>query len=131
VRTRLRPWTQSQSPVRRTSEPSTSPGWSEWSSPQIRLRPDASPGWPNRPPSSTASCTSAPHQASCSGAYPFPRGASSFDTFMQACAATTRRSAPSWAKHSTRTSIGPPHRGRRCQRDRAHLRRVPILHQQN
>jgi hypothetical protein len=43
-----------------------------------------------------------------SGAYPFLRGASSFETFTRACAATTRRRAPLWTTHSARASIGPP-----------------------
>jgi hypothetical protein len=34
--------------------------------------------------------------------------ASSFGTFTRACAATTRRHAPSWATHFARASIGPP-----------------------
>jgi hypothetical protein len=72
ARTRPRPWTQSQSPARRTGETNTLPGWIEGSYPQIDLRPGASPGWPSRSPSSTASCTSVPRRASCSGAYPFP-----------------------------------------------------------
>jgi hypothetical protein len=95
-------------PERRTGEPSTSPGWIEGSFPRIDPRPDASPGWPNRSPSLTASCTSAPRQASCSGACPPPRGASSSETFTRVCVATTRRRAPSWATHSARASTGPP-----------------------
>jgi hypothetical protein len=78
----------------------------EGSFPQTELRPDASPGWPSRSPSSTASCTSAPRQASCSGAYPFLRGASSSGTSTRACADTTRRHAPSWAMRSARASTG-------------------------
>jgi hypothetical protein len=63
--------------------------------PQIDPRLDASLGWQNRLSSLTASCTSAPRQASCSGAYPSPGGASSSETSMRACVATTRRHAPS------------------------------------
>jgi hypothetical protein len=54
-----------------------------------------------------ASCTSAPRQASYSDACLSLRGESSFDTFTWACAATTRRHAPSWATHSVRASTGP------------------------
>jgi transposase InsO family protein len=39
---------------------------------------------------------------------PIPRGVSSFETSIRACAATMRRLAPSWATHSARASIGPP-----------------------
>jgi hypothetical protein len=74
-----------------------------------------------------ASCTSAPRQVSCSDACPSLRGASSFETFTQAYAATTQRHAPSWATRSARASTGPL----RSQRDRAHLRRVPVLRPQN
>jgi ribonuclease HI len=58
-------------------------------------------------PSSMASCTSAPRQASCSDACPSLRGASSFETFTRAYAATTQRHAPSWATRSARASTGP------------------------
>jgi hypothetical protein len=44
VRTRPRPWTQSQPPARRTGEPSISPGWIKGIFPQIDPRPDASLG---------------------------------------------------------------------------------------
>jgi hypothetical protein len=67
--TRLRPWIRSRPPARGTGETNTSPGWIEGSYPQTDPRPDASPGWPSRSPSSTASCTSASRQASCSDAY--------------------------------------------------------------
>jgi hypothetical protein len=56
----------------------------------------------------TVSCTSAPCQASCSGAYPSPRGASSSETSTRACVATTRLHAPSWAMRSARASTGLP-----------------------
>jgi hypothetical protein len=95
-------------PAWRTGETSTSLGWIEGSFLRIDPRPDASPGWPDHSPSFTVSCTSAPHQASCSGAYPSPRGASSSETFTRACAATTRRRAPSWTTHSARASTGLP-----------------------
>jgi hypothetical protein len=75
--------------------------------PRTDPRPNASPGWPSRSPSSTASCTSAPRRASCSDMCPSLRGVSSSETFTRACAATTRRRAPSWATHSVRASIGP------------------------
>jgi hypothetical protein len=42
-----------------------------------------------------ASCTSALPLVSCSGASPSPTVVSSFETFMRACVATTRRRAPS------------------------------------
>jgi hypothetical protein len=93
-------------PAWRTGETSTSPGWIEGSFPRIDPRPDASPGWLDRSPSWTVSSTSMPRQASCSDAYPSPRGASSSETFTRACAATTRRRAPSWAMHSARASTG-------------------------
>jgi hypothetical protein len=73
-----------------------------------RGAPTSTRSWPSHSPSSTASCTSAPLRASCSDACPSPKGASSFETFTQACAATTRRRAPSWATHSAKASIGPP-----------------------
>jgi ribonuclease HI len=38
---------------------------------------------------------------------PIPQGASSFETFTRAYAATTQRHAPSWATHSARASTGP------------------------
>jgi hypothetical protein len=60
----------------------------------------------SRSPSSMTSCTSAPRRASYSYACPSLRGASSFETFAMACAATTRHRAPSWAMHSDRASIG-------------------------
>jgi hypothetical protein len=63
-------------------------------------RADASPGWPNRSPSLTASCTSAQRHASCSGACPSPRGTCSSETSTRACVATTRRRAPSWETRS-------------------------------
>jgi ribonuclease HI len=69
-------------------------GWTEGSSPRIGLRPGASPGWPSRSPSSTASCTSAPLPASCSDVYQSPRGANSSGTYTRGYAATTRRPAP-------------------------------------
>jgi hypothetical protein len=56
----------------------------------------------------TASCTSAMRQASCSGAYPSPRGASSSGTSTRVCVATTRRHAPSWATRFARASTGLP-----------------------
>jgi ribonuclease HI len=56
-------------PARGTSARNTSSGWTEGSCPRADLRQDASPGWPSRSLLSTASCTSAPHQASCSDAY--------------------------------------------------------------
>jgi ribonuclease HI len=68
------PWTQSQSPTRRTGETNTSPGWIKGNSPRTDPRPDASPGWPIHSLSSTASRTSAPRQASCSDACPIPQG---------------------------------------------------------
>jgi hypothetical protein len=67
-------------PARETGGTNTSPGWTEGSYPRTDPRPDASPGWPSHSPSSTASCTSAPRQASCSDAFPSLRGASSFET---------------------------------------------------
>jgi hypothetical protein len=66
------------------------------------------PGWPSRSPSSTASCISAPRQASCSDAFPSLRGASSFETSTRAYAVTTWHHAPSWATRSTKASTGPP-----------------------
>jgi hypothetical protein len=74
---------------------STSPGWTERSFPRTDPRPDALPRWPSRSPSWTTRCTSASRQASCSGACPSPRGASSSETSMRACADTTRHRAPS------------------------------------
>jgi hypothetical protein len=65
-------------------------------------------GWPNPLPSSTASCTSASPPASYSGAYPFPRGASSYGTFMRGSVATTPRPAPSSATRSARAFTGLP-----------------------
>jgi hypothetical protein len=44
---------------------------------------------------STASCTSAPRPTSCSDASQSPRVVSSSETSTRACAATTRRRAPS------------------------------------
>jgi hypothetical protein len=76
-------------------------------SPRTDPRPDASLGWPSHSPSSTASYTSAPRQASCSDACPSLRGTSSFEIFMRACAATTQSHTPSWATHSVQASIGP------------------------
>jgi ribonuclease HI len=107
VRTRPRPWIQSRSPARRTGETNMLSGWTEVSFLRTDLRPGASPGWPSHSPSSMASCTSAPRQASCSDACLSLRGASSFETFTRACAATTRRHAPSWATCSARASTGP------------------------
>jgi hypothetical protein len=107
VRMRPRPWTQSQSPTRRTGETNTSLGWIEGDSPRTDPRPDASPGWPSHLPSSTASCTSAPRRASCSDACPSLRGVSSFETFTRAYATTTRRHALSWEPRSARASSGP------------------------
>jgi hypothetical protein len=107
ARTRPRPWTRSQPPAWRTGETSTSPGWMEGNFSRTDPRLDASPGWPSHSPLSTASCKSAPLQASCSNACPSPRCTSSYETFTRACAATTRRRAPSWATHSARASIGP------------------------
>jgi hypothetical protein len=107
ARVRPKPWTQSQSPARRTGETNTSPGWIEGNSPWTGPRPDASPGWPSHSPLLTASCTSAPRRASCSNVCPSLRGASSFGTFTWAYAATTRRHALSWATHSARASTGP------------------------
>jgi ribonuclease HI len=95
-------------PARGTGVTNTSPGWTEESCPQTDPRQDASPGWPSRSPSSVASCTSSPRQASCSDASPSLRGASSSATSMRAYAATTRRRAPSWATHSAKASTGPP-----------------------
>jgi hypothetical protein len=94
AQTRPGPWTQSQSPTQRTSETNALPGWTEGNFPQTDLRPDALPGWPSRLPSSMASYTSAPRRASCSDVCPSLRGASSFETFTRACAATTRHRAP-------------------------------------
>jgi hypothetical protein len=94
-------------PARRTGETNTLPGWIKGNFPRTDPRLDASPRWPNRSPSSVASCKSAPRRASCSDACPSLRGESSFETFTRACAATTRRRAPSWATHSDRASIGP------------------------
>jgi hypothetical protein len=107
ARTRLKPWTQSQSPARRTGETNTLPGWTEGNFPRIDPRPDASPRWPNRSPLWTASCISASRQASCSGACPSLKGASSFETFTRAYAATTQRHTPSWGTRSARASTGP------------------------
>jgi ribonuclease HI len=73
----------------------TSLGWTEGNSPRTGPRPGASSGWPNPSPSSTASCTSAPPQASCSDACPSPRGASSSGTYTRVSAATMPRPAPS------------------------------------
>jgi hypothetical protein len=84
--TRPSPWTRSRRPARRTGETSTSPGWIEGNFPRTDPRPDASLGWPSHSASWTASCTSTPHQASCSGACPSPRGASTSETTMRACA---------------------------------------------
>jgi hypothetical protein len=75
--------------TRRTGETNTLPGWTEGSFPRTDPRPGASPGWPSHSPSSMASCTSAPRQVSYSDACPSLRGASSFETFTQAYAATT------------------------------------------
>jgi ribonuclease HI len=82
-------------PARGTGETNTLPGWIEGSYPRTDPRPDALSGWPSRSPSSTASCTSAPRQATCSDAYLSLWGASSFETSTRAYAATTRRHAPS------------------------------------
>jgi hypothetical protein len=82
-------------PARRTGGPSTSPGWIEGSFPQTGPRLGASPGWPSHLPLLTTSCTTAPRQASCSGAYPSRRGVNSSETSTRACVATTRRRAPS------------------------------------
>jgi hypothetical protein len=41
VRTRPRPWTRSQPPMRGTSGPSSTPGWIEGSFPQIGPMPSA------------------------------------------------------------------------------------------
>jgi ribonuclease HI len=92
---RPKSWTLSQPPSGRTGATNTSPGWAEGNSPRTGPRPDASPGWPNPSPSSTASCTSAPLPASCSDACPSPRGASSSGTYMRGFAATMPRLAPS------------------------------------
>jgi hypothetical protein len=108
VRMRPKPWTQNQPPARRTGWPSTLPRWIEGSFPRSGPRPGASPGWPSRSPSLTAGCTSGPRQASCSGAYPSPRGASSSATSTRACVATMRRCARSWAMRSARASTGLP-----------------------
>jgi hypothetical protein len=86
----------------------TSPGWIDGSFPRTNLRPDTSPGWPNRSPSLTASSTSAPRQASCSATCLSPRGASASETSTRACVATTRRRAPSWVTRSARASTGLP-----------------------
>jgi hypothetical protein len=104
---------------------STSPGWIEGSYPRTDLRLDASPGWPNHSLLSTASYISAPRQESCSVACPSLRGASSFKTYTREHAATT---------HSRGQCVPPrlllAHRGHRRQRDRAHLRGVPVLRPQ-
>jgi hypothetical protein len=71
---RPKSWTSSQLPAGRTGVTNTSPGWTEGNSPRNGPRPSASPGWPNPSPSSTASCTSTPPQASCSEACPSPEG---------------------------------------------------------
>jgi hypothetical protein len=92
--TRLKPWTWSRLPVRGTGVTSTSPGWTEGNSHQSDPRPDALLGWPSRSLSSTASCTSAPHPASCSGACPSPRGVSSSGIYTRAYAATTPHPHP-------------------------------------
>jgi hypothetical protein len=55
---------------------------------------------------STVSCTSAPRQASCNDAYLSLRGASSFEIFTRARAATTRRHTPSWATRFVRAFTG-------------------------
>jgi hypothetical protein len=93
--TRPRPWIRSRPPARGTGETNTSSRWIEGSYPRTDPRPDALPGWPSHSPSSTVSCTSVPHQASCSDAYLSLRGASSFETSMRAYVATTWRHAPS------------------------------------
>jgi hypothetical protein len=113
-------------PARWTDATSTSPGWIEGSYPQTDPRLGALPGWPNHSLSSTVSYTSAPHPASYSDVCPSPRGASSSGIHTRECV---------WLSRSTphpRGQCVPPglllaHRGRRRQRDRAHLRRVPIL----
>jgi ribonuclease HI len=88
-------WTSSRPPAGWTGVRNTSPGWAEGNSTRTGPRPGASPGWPNLSPLSTASCTSAPPQVSCSDACPSPRGASSSGTFTRASAATMPRPAPS------------------------------------
>jgi transposase InsO family protein len=65
-------------------------------------------GWPSRSPSSTASCTSAPRQASSSDASPSLRGASSSATSTRAYAVTKRSHTPSWATHSAKAFTSPP-----------------------
>jgi hypothetical protein len=57
--------------------------------------PDTSPGWTDHSPLLTATRTSVSRQASCSEVCPFPRGASSSETFTWVCVATTCRRAPS------------------------------------
>jgi ribonuclease HI len=52
--------------------------------------------------------TSALRPASYSGASPSPKVASSSETSMRACVATTRCRVPSWATHSARAFTGPP-----------------------
>jgi hypothetical protein len=95
-------------PARGIGATNTSLGWIKGSCPRIDPRQGASPGWPSRSPSSTASCTHAPRQASCSDAYPSRKGASSSATSTRAYAITTRRHAPSSATRSARASTVPP-----------------------
>jgi hypothetical protein len=57
--------------------------------PPDRSRTGASPAWPSHLPSPTASCTSASRPASCSGASPSPKVASSSETSTRACVSTT------------------------------------------
>jgi hypothetical protein len=83
-------------------------GWLEGNSPRTGPRPGASPGWPSLSPLSTASCTSAPPQASCSGACPSPRGASSCGTSTRGSVAITPHPAPSLATHSVKAFTGLP-----------------------
>jgi hypothetical protein len=68
AQTRPRPWRRSQPPAWGIGGPNTSLGWIEGNFPRTGPRPGASPEWPSRSPSSTASYTSAPHPASYSGA---------------------------------------------------------------
>jgi hypothetical protein len=54
--------------MRGTGATSTSPEWIEGNSHRTDPRLGASPEWPSRSLSSTASCTSAPHLAFCTSA---------------------------------------------------------------
>jgi ribonuclease HI len=93
-------------PSKLTGVTSMWPGWPEGNSPRTGPQPDASPGWPSPLPSSTASCTSAPPPASCSGGCPSQRGASSCGTSTRGSVATTQRLAPSLAMPSAKAFTG-------------------------